>query len=549
MRRLFLLFSILATALVLNAQNIDRKMVLLEIGTGTWCPYCPGAAMGADDLIENGKNVAVIEYHGGDEYETTNGGNRLNWYGVTAYPTSIFDGLLKYEGGSASNSLYTAFLPKYNQRIDTKTHIDLDLMGEVAGLGYTIKATVTRDENLNDHSNNIFVVVTESEIEQAWQGQSHLNFVQRLMVNGSQGTPIDWANGEEQELEFSFTRDMVWNIMHTEIIVFVQDMDTKEVLQAQKMPLSSILPENENDLSVMAADNVPENNSIGYLEPRFEMINLGNANATTAEITYNVNGENETVVNWSGDLEPFHTESFFLDPIHFTLLENNILTIEITKVNGGDDENPETNTITVEFGNVVETFEGPLSLLLRTNDTPEQNHWALLDAEGNVIQEGGPYEVANQMYNETIEFPENRDVAGFSFVMYDEGGNGLVKDPQYLGFFSLTDNTGAAVCPMVKSFGYAKTIPLYIPWDYTGINDTETAEFEIYPNPVQANLNIKFNMDEAAQLSIFNIVGQTVYQQEIGANTQIDMSSFESGVYFINLKAESKSVTRKIIVE
>ena len=549
MRRLFLLFSILATAFALNAQNIDRKMVLLEIGTGTWCPYCPGAAMGADDLIENGKSVAVIEYHGGDEYETTNGGNRLNWYGVTAYPTSIFDGLLKYEGGSASNSLYTAFLPKYNQRIDTKTHIDLDLMGEVAGLGYTIKATVTRDENLNDHSNNIFVVVTESEIEQAWQGQSHLNFVQRLMVNGSQGTPIDWANGDEQELEFSFTRDMVWNIMHTEIIVFVQDMDTKEVLQAQKMPLSSILPENENDLSVMATSNVPENNSIGYLEPRFEMINLGNANATSAEITYNVNGENETIVNWSGDLEPFHTESFFLDPIHFTLLENNILTIEITKVNGGDDENPETNTITVEFGNVVETFEGPLSLLLRTNDTPEQNHWALLDAEGNIIQEGGPYEVANQMYTETINFPENRSVAGFSFIMYDEGGNGLVKDPQYLGFFSLTDNTGAAVCPMVKSFGYAKTIPLYIPWDYTGINDAETAEFEIYPNPVQANLNIKFNMDEAAQLSIFNIVGQTVYQQEIGANTQIDMSSFKSGVYFINLKAESKSVTRRIVVE
>ncbi len=549
MRRLFLLFSILGTALVLNAQNIDRKMVLLEIGTGTWCQYCPGAAMGADDLIENGKNVAIIEYHGGDAYETTNGGNRLNWYGVTAYPTSIFDGLLKYEGGSSSNSLYTAFLPKYNQRIDTKTHIDLALNGEVAGLEYTIKATVTRDENLNDHNNNIFVVVTESEIEQAWQGQSHLNFVQRLMVNGSQGTPIDWANGEEQELEFSFTRNMAWNIMHTEVIVFVQDMNTKEVLQAEKMPLTSILPENENDLSVMATSNVPENNSIGYLEPRFEMINLGNTDATSAEITYNVNGENETVVNWSGDLEPFHTESFFLDPIHFTLLENNILTIEITKVNGGEDENPESNTITLEFGNVLETFEGPLNLLLRTNDTPEQNHWALLDSDGTVIQEGGPYEVANQMYNETIEFPENRGVAGFSFVMYDEGGNGLVKDPQYLGFFSLTDNAGAAVCPMVKSFGYAKTIPLYIPWDYTGINDTETAEFEIYPNPVQANLNIKFNMDEAAQLNIFNIVGQTVYQQEIGANTQIDMSSFESGVYFIKLKAESKSVTRRIIVE
>lgn len=38
---------------------VPREMVVLEIGTGTWCPYCPGASMGAHDLLEAGYNVAV----------------------------------------------------------------------------------------------------------------------------------------------------------------------------------------------------------------------------------------------------------------------------------------------------------------------------------------------------------------------------------------------------------------------------------------------------------------------------------------------------------
>ena len=52
------------------AQQISRDNVLLEIGTGTWCVYCPGSAMGADDLVANGHDVVVIENHNGDSFDT-----------------------------------------------------------------------------------------------------------------------------------------------------------------------------------------------------------------------------------------------------------------------------------------------------------------------------------------------------------------------------------------------------------------------------------------------------------------------------------------------
>ncbi len=50
---------------------VPRNLVVVEIGTGTWCQYCPGAAMGADELTSNNKPVAIIENHNGDNFANT----------------------------------------------------------------------------------------------------------------------------------------------------------------------------------------------------------------------------------------------------------------------------------------------------------------------------------------------------------------------------------------------------------------------------------------------------------------------------------------------
>ena len=111
-----LLFSFVVTFLFsfpATAQEVEREMVILEIGTGTWCPYCPGSAMGADELVENGHDVAVIEYHNGDSYVTGSGTSRLNYYGISSFPTAYFDGTSSVAGGSDTNSMYSTYLPHY----------------------------------------------------------------------------------------------------------------------------------------------------------------------------------------------------------------------------------------------------------------------------------------------------------------------------------------------------------------------------------------------------------------------------------------------------
>ena len=97
----FLLLMLLLQAF-LFAQNVEREKVVLEIGTGTWCQYCPGAAAAADQLVEEGKDVAVIEHHNGDNYDNTYSNYRNDtYYNLSGYPTAHFDGSTEEVGGKA----------------------------------------------------------------------------------------------------------------------------------------------------------------------------------------------------------------------------------------------------------------------------------------------------------------------------------------------------------------------------------------------------------------------------------------------------------------
>lgn len=106
MKKIVLLITCLALLCPAIYSQVQRDQVVMEIGTGTGCPYCPGAAMGAEDLLEAGCHVAVIEYHNynpsSDPFYNAYAGTRCSYYGITGYPTAFFDGVLSHVGGSNS---------------------------------------------------------------------------------------------------------------------------------------------------------------------------------------------------------------------------------------------------------------------------------------------------------------------------------------------------------------------------------------------------------------------------------------------------------------
>jgi PKD repeat protein len=244
MKKIYLLLSFLALTVFTFAQPVSRNYVLLEIGTGCWCYYCPGAAMGADDLIANGDPAAVIENHNGDPFATSDSDARNSYYGITGYPTAWFDG--SYDeviGGSNTESMYDTYEPIVSARILMDSDFTLDIFGTNDGDDYDITLRV---QNVNGYTGDNLALrfaLTESEIEYTWQGMSEVNFVNRLMVPDHNGTDIgDMDLSDLTDIPISFTFDNTWDDAHCELVAFIQDDDTKEVLQSQKVELNSLVP-------------------------------------------------------------------------------------------------------------------------------------------------------------------------------------------------------------------------------------------------------------------------------------------------------------------
>jgi PKD repeat protein len=74
----------------------------------------------------------------------------------------------------------------------------------------------------------------------AWQGQSHLNFINRTMVPSHTGTTISFASGNTVVLNLSFTKDPSWVTNNCELVAFIQDNGGKEIYNGAKKALNAL---------------------------------------------------------------------------------------------------------------------------------------------------------------------------------------------------------------------------------------------------------------------------------------------------------------------
>lgn len=89
-----------------------------------------------------------------------------------------------------------------------------------------------------------------------------------------------------------------------------------------------------------------------------------------------------------------------------------------------------------------------------------------------------------------------------------------------------------------------------------GIEELNNGDFSIYPNPITQNAQMTFELKENAQVewSIYSITGSLVIDsnpQNMSAGIQkinINTENLEDGIYFLNLKVNGESTTKKITV-
>ncbi|WP_274475728.1 T9SS type A sorting domain-containing protein [Mangrovimonas aestuarii] len=83
-----------------------------------------------------------------------------------------------------------------------------------------------------------------------------------------------------------------------------------------------------------------------------------------------------------------------------------------------------------------------------------------------------------------------------------------------------------------------------------GIEDRHYSDFTISPNPVRNTLNLELpgNMDNTS-VEIYDVLGKLVHSQFLGSSSQaeLNVSSWNKGVYIVRLMSNDKVTTKRFI--
>ncbi|MCK9399346.1 MAG: Omp28-related outer membrane protein [Bacteroidales bacterium] len=492
MKKLTFLFICLLSVSAVFAQ-VTRDKVVVEVGTGTWCQYCPGAAMGVDDLIENGWPVAAIENHNGDPFTNNYSNARNSFYGISGYPTAFFDGVSSVVGGSHNESMYPSYWPKVQQRMAVPSPVTIEVWGSHTGLTYNVTVTVTKVAEINGQNIRLHLCLTESHIVYAWQGMSEVNYVDRLMVPDQLGTELDFTESDVLEIPLTFNVQSGWVLNNMELVAFVQTNSNKEIHNGYKVKLAFLVP----PPPPLAASFVSD--------------------TTTCE-TYQVQYTDQSAGNPTGWYWEFPggtpDTSREQNPI-ITYNTTGKYDVSLTVTRG-------TNSSTSLMEDYIDVFELPEVAFAAMEDQCI-NYPPVELIQGNPA--GGTYSgpgVENGFFHP--------DVAG-------AGTHTLI--------YTYMDENSC------ENFAEQTVIVDAC----TGIPENQGVQIVTLPNPTQGTFKLSITgMEDMMNLRIINITGKTIYQKEnieVNGNfsTMIDLTGNSNGIYYIYVDGDKSSYFRKIILQ
>jgi hypothetical protein len=502
--------------------------------------------MGAADLIANGKQVAVIDYHTGDDYQNTASVSRLSYYGLTGTPTAWFDGGSSVVGGNHTVSMYPQYLPKYNQRINVLSSFTIDIQGTNSGMiDYELNITINKVASTTATNMVMHVVVTENDIQESWQGMTELNHVERLMVPNQNGTTLDFSGGDILEFTKNFSMNPDWVIDNCEVIVFIQNLANKEVLQASLKPLSDFVTTNTNDAAILNAV-APQTVCMENFAPKIKIGNFGLDNLTSVDISMQMNGGSPVIYTWNGNLAFLENEIVQLPEITFSIQETNTFSVTCSNPNGQLDQFASNNMKTIQIDEALNVTT-PVSLALKLDSNPDETTWELVTSSGEAIYSGGPYSTPNQFIVQSFVLT---DPDCYTFKIYDTGGDGLTGTGMYKLAYQ-----GSTIFAEGAEFGFEDQVEFGI--GLTGIeSNLINKSFEIYPNPMSDQTTVSFSLDQAQTIEfrLFNSMGSVVYQSglmEYSAgkhNFVLESNGLTSGIYYLEAKIGSGSCKQKLVI-
>lgn len=540
-----LLLTFIATVLMagtISAQGVARECVLIEAFTGIGCPYCPAAANGIAQMLEEGLSIAPLAFHNSyyspPQYATTETNGRATYYNVNSFPTVLIDGMNRIEGGgTASQSSYSYYKPYYDQRINVPSPFSIDLSFEYhSGTNCVAKALVNKVADCDGNDVRVFIALTESNIQQSWQGLQQLNAVVRDVVTPTTGVELT-ADTQEVTGLFSVAGYPKENL---QLIAWVQNYSgTKEVYQAVKISLGETTP--QYDLGITLIEDVPTEMCSGKIAPRMTIRN--NGTQTITSVTFNIKNDDEVIdtYEWTGNLSKNQQTEIEFDEYVFAGSE---FLIEAVNLNGSNnDEYDYDNMYKFIVSEPVNLEEGYMKIQVRIGDDPDNFGIQIKDMNTGDILNDFTFEESNKVYQEIVNLPE---FGCYRVTFYNTAGNGIGD----AGFWGIKNKSGQTVISggvNVNTFRYE--FPIELAYSGEGVENIEIIDnVNIYPNPASSVINVAAT--NLTKVNIYNGVGQLVYSQEVDTDViKVNIDSWSNGLYYVNIETkDGYKSSQKVVV-
>lgn len=244
--------------------------------------------------------LAAIAWHTGDVLEFPGAGDRTSLYGVTGFPTAEFDGIEEVVGGYTPTS-YPYYLPVFEQRMNTPVNfnVEFDII-MVDDNDFNIYTSFEIIEGTNEENLAAFVVLTETDVQVA--GEVDQVFVARsVWPDATIGHALDFSSQSLHQLETTITVEDDYIFENCEVVVFLQNMDTKEIYQGNSAMLSDLVGIN---------DNVETFEVSIYPNPASDRVNI-NASSNISNIeVYNYTGQLVYKTDARSNIVNFNTSQF-----------------------------------------------------------------------------------------------------------------------------------------------------------------------------------------------------------------------------------------------
>ncbi|MBR3559784.1 MAG: T9SS type A sorting domain-containing protein [Bacteroidales bacterium] len=81
------------------------------------------------------------------------------------------------------------------------------------------------------------------------------------------------------------------------------------------------------------------------------------------------------------------------------------------------------------------------------------------------------------------------------------------------------------------------------------VPEIEKNNMTVYPNPATNKFTVDLGNDEKANIQLFNLVGQMVYNETITGRADVNVANLHSGVYMLKVNQNGKISTTKVVVK